>query len=200
MAARRIYAIHVAGVVAAICVFASPAAGQTIRGLLVEIGTARTVQLGTVVMARQNGDTVAVALSNEDGFFSLTAPEGGTYSIFARAPGYALSGRGPYELEVDELMVVEVPMTLAPIPIEGVEVRTTPLVITDDALVANGFYDRMREGRGQFLTPYDLANSKARYTPLLFRELDHPPGPIGAALFEGLELTFPGVAADFGLR
>ena len=48
------------------------------------------------------------------------------------------------------------------------ERRTPPEVFE---LVANGFYDRMLAGRGEFLTPEDIANADVPHTPQLFREM-----------------------------
>lgn len=158
----------------------SSASAQTIQGLILESGTSRPINLGEVWMLRESGDTVAAALSDENGFFTLTAPRSGSYLVVARALGYLGRGVGPLELEDDGLMVVELLLELAPVPIEGVDVETTPLVITDDALLANGFYQRMMEGRGQFLTPEDIERSRARYTPQLFRGLDHVRPQYGA--------------------
>ena len=162
-------------------VTASSASAQTIRGLLLESATERPIDLGEVVMLRVNGDTVAAALSDENGLFSLTAPEAGNYRVVAIAFGYLGRGAGPFELDDDALRVVHLTLIPAPVPIEGIDVETAPIVITDDALLANGFYERMMEGRGQFLTPLDIEKSEARFTPHLFRGLKYVRPQYGAA-------------------
>ncbi len=160
---------------------AAPASGQTVRGLLLEASTERPIELGTVALVTEGGDTVAAALSDESGLYSLTAPEAGTYTVLASALGYVSRGRGPIPLEDDQVRIVQVALTPAPVPIEGVSVETTPIVITDDALLANGFYERMMQTRGQFLTPEAVTNSPARYTPQLLRGLDHEHPQYGAS-------------------
>lgn len=112
------------------------APAQTIQGILLERETQALIESGTVVMLRENGDTVALALSDENGLFSLTGPEEGSYRIVARALGYTPGGAGPFELEEDALRVVQLALVPAPIPIEGIDVETTPIVITDDLLLA----------------------------------------------------------------
>jgi hypothetical protein len=153
---------------------------QTLRGILLENVTYRPIELGTVVLVRETGDTVAASLTDAEGFFSLTAPEPGTYNVIATSLGYTGRGRGPFELDEGEVQVVEVTLDPAPVPIEGVGVETTPIIITDDELLANGFYERLMEGRGQFLTPQDIARSEARYTPHLFRDLKYVHPQYGA--------------------
>lgn len=152
---------------------AQPASAQTIRGLLLERGTDRPIELGEVVMLDESGDTVAMALSDRSGLYSVTAPEPGSYRVIGRALGYLGRGDGPFELGEGGLVIVPLALDFAPIPIEGVDVETTRIVITDDALVANGFYERMMQGRGQFLTPEDVEANDARYTPGLFFGLDY---------------------------
>jgi hypothetical protein len=67
---------------------------------------------------------------------------------------------------------VQLTLTPAPIAVEGIvvegEAARAPDVIE---LVANGFYDRMAAGRGEFLTPAEIADADVPYTPQLFREM-----------------------------
>ena len=170
---HRSVLVGATALVTAVAVPSERVSAQTLRGILLEDVSYRPIELGTVVLTREAGDTVALALSDEEGFFSLTAPESGTYNVIATALGYMGRGRGPFELDEGDVQVVEVTLDPAPVPIDGVGVETTPIIITDDELLANGFYDRMVEGRGQFLTPQDVAASAARYTPQLFRELKY---------------------------
>ena len=160
---------------------ASFASAQTIRGILQERETYRLIDLGTVYMLDEDGDTVAAALSNEDGFFFLAAPEPGSYRVVGHALGYIAGGAGPFELGEDVVRVVQLPLLPAPIPVEGIDVETTRIVISDDLLLANGFYDRMMAGTGQFLTPEDIEQSNARYTPHLFRALKYIRPQYGAS-------------------
>jgi hypothetical protein len=161
---------------------AAPASAQTLRGILLERDTYDLIELGTVYMIDGGGDTIAAALSDEEGFFHLRAPEPGSYRVIGHALGYLPGGAGPFELEEDALRVVQLPLVPAPIPVEGLDVEAASrVVISDDELLANGFYERMLEGRGQFLTPEDIANSDARYTPMLLRGMEYVRPQYGAA-------------------
>lgn len=158
----------------------APSAAQTLRGILIERDTYQVIELGTVYMLTMDGDTVAATLSDENGVFHMTAPESGSYRLVAHALGYVPGGAGPFDLEEDALRIVQLALLPAPVPIEGLDVETSRLVISDDVLLANGFYERMLAGRGQFLTPEDVERSPARYTPQLFRGLEYVRPQYGA--------------------
>lgn len=161
---------------------AAPASAQTVRGILLERDTYELIDFGTVYLLDEDGDTIAAALTDEEGLFRLHAAGPGSYRVIGHAFGYLLGGAGPFELEEDALRVVELSLVPAPIAVEGLDVEVeSRLVISDDELLANGFYERMLEGRGQFLTPEDLENSDARYTPMLLRGMEYVRPQYGAA-------------------
>ena len=150
---------------------ASPAGAQAIRGLLLESGTDRPIELGAVTMLGERGDTLASALSDENGLFSLTAPTGGRLRVIARALGYSLGSAGPFQLEDDGVMVVQVMLEPEPIPIAGIDVGTTTIAIAEVPYLARrGFYNRMNVGVGHYITPTDLEEELPliTYTPELF--------------------------------
>ena len=157
---------------ASIAAAAAPAAGQTIRGLLLEADTQRPIELGRVTLFTESQDSVGATLTNEDGFFSLVAPEPGTYQLVGTALGYRGSALGPFELDAGDTRVVQFQLGPRPIPLEGVLVGAEQLEEPELAkLVHTGFYDRLAEGRGEFLTPGDIARSTVESTPQLFREM-----------------------------
>ena len=158
-----------------------PLSGQILRGVLLESGTDRPIDLGEMTLVSEDGDTVAAALTDEEGYFSLEAPGPGAYLIVGVALGYLGRSEGPFELEEGDLQVVQVVLTPAPIAIQGVDVPARPIIVSDDILIANGFYERMLEGRGQFLTPELIEDSDARFTPMLFRALKHVRPQYGAS-------------------
>ena len=154
----------------AICT--APCAGQTVRGLLLERDTQRPINLGSVTMLTEDRDSVTSTLTNEDGFFSITAPESGTYQLVGSALGYRGSVLGPFELDDGVTQVVQFQLGPLPVMLEGFTVSAEQLEEPEVAnLVATGFYDRLAEGRGQFLTPGQILASTVRFTPQLFREM-----------------------------
>jgi len=73
------------------------------------------------------------------------------------------------------MQVIQFQLGLRPIPLEGVLVSAEQLKEPEVAtLVSTGFYDRLAEGRGEFLTPGEIARSSVRHTPQLFRAIWHP--------------------------
>lgn len=146
--------------------------GQTLRGLLLERETQRPISLGRVTLLTELRDSVASTLTSEEGFFSVTAPEAGIYRLVGSALGYRGSVLGPFELDDGAVQVVQLQLGPLPIVLEGLTVSAEQLHEPEVAsLVATGFYDRLAEGRGQFLTPGEILASAVRYTPQLFREM-----------------------------
>ena len=147
--------------------WASPAVGQEVRGLVLEGITYLPIELAQVTLVTGDSATTRSALTDAEGFFSLEAPTG-LFILRVRALGYRPTRTQPIELDEDEVRVIEISMDLAPVEIEGVEVSAE-----HSSLTGTGFYERMAEGRGQFLTPEDIATSDARFIPELFYGLDH---------------------------
>lgn len=145
---------------AALVVVAPPALdGQTIRGRLLEFGSDTPIDMGMVVMVSVTGDSVSATLSDEGGFFEVSAAEGGEYLLEAAALGYKESRVGLFELGVDGEISVEFRLWPAPLTIGGVVVES---LVQRPELVRNGFFRRMEGGVGTFLSPADIEESTAR--------------------------------------
>lgn len=154
-------------------VAAGPISAQTFRGLLLERDTDRPIELGTVTILDQDGDTVGSVLSDERGYFSVTASKDGTFLVFGDALGYRRQREGPFELDEGAVRIVRFGLELAPIGIEGVEIQTERVAQAVQYLSNQGFYDRQKMGFGHFLTPERLERERpfAIYTRDLFRRI-----------------------------
>ena len=150
----------------ALATLASPVCAQTVRGIVVELGTERPVQLATVMMISESGDTVASALTDENGFYSVASADDGTFMLVVRALGYRARREGPLEMEDEDMRIVRFNLSPHAVRIEGIVVVADA---TEAWLARNGFYERMENERGYFLTPEDIATSDAFFTPELFR-------------------------------
>ena len=73
---------------------ADAASAQTIRGILMENGTDRRIQLGEMVLVGQGGDTIDVTYTNDAGGFELTSPDPGDFLVLADALGYGAMAAG----------------------------------------------------------------------------------------------------------
>ncbi len=162
--------------VALVCGFLAVAHGssvgaQTLRGILVDEHTGEPVALGQVKLVSSARDSLDGTLTTEEGFFFLSAPAAGEYSIVAEAFGYWSAIIGPVQLERGQDRIVEARVSARPVEVEGVTVETEseyePRV---HHLVSNGFYDRLGRGKGEFITPGEIARSTSEYVQGLFYE------------------------------
>lgn len=142
-------------------VVAAPSAldAQTIRGRLLEFGSDTPIDVGMVVMVSVTGDSVSATLSDSEGFFEVSAPEGGEYLLEAAALGYKEARVGLFELGEGGEMSVEFRLWPAPLTIGGVVVES---LVERPELVRNGFFRRMERGVGTYFSPSDIAESTAR--------------------------------------
>lgn len=150
-------------------VWVSGLEGQSIRGVVVDERSRLPVDLASVLVVSASGDSVSAVLTDSTGFFELRVPRDEDFILRVSALGYQARRLGPFLLESSEaVQVTEVPLVAQPIAIQGlgVEARLS-------GLAATGFYERMAEGRGQFLTPRDIAESDAWFTPEVFHDLKY---------------------------
>lgn len=150
---------------------AQPVAAQTVRGVVSERATYEPIEGATVILIDTSADTVARALTEERGFFSLDAPESGEYYVIASALGYGPVRSDAVTLEDDDVQIVELDMAARPIPVEGVLVETEGGEPEIPGLAGTGFYDRLADGWGEFLTPGEVLGHPGEYIHQLFREM-----------------------------
>ncbi|MDX1646953.1 MAG: carboxypeptidase regulatory-like domain-containing protein, partial [Longimicrobiales bacterium] len=114
------------------------------------------------------GDTLGRAITDERGYFSFDLPESGEYSLVASALGYQAMQSEPVRVGAGEVRIVELSMETRPLPVEGMVVEARADEVQRAELRPTGFYLRLREGRGEFLTPGQIEASRARYPQQLF--------------------------------
>ena len=179
-----------------IVAFALPVQAQTITGTLMEVETGQPISLGLVIMMTEEGDSITSGVSDGQGQFSLTAPEGGSFVLLASAFGFKETPAGVFELGKDGEMDVEFRIAAAPMPIDGLIVSLQRPVLQHQ-LVKNGFVRRVTRGLGAFLTPVMIEESTARTSADLFRGipgvlLQLPGGGLNAFSGEALRMTGTG--------
>lgn len=133
---------------------AEPLTAQTIRGLVLERVTDRPIDLVGVALVEVGGDTVATATSDSRGFFSVTADDPGHYRVVVEAFGYRLESAGPFELDLEELRVVQINLEPAPVEVQGIDVEAEETATP--YLVRQGFTERRKMGFGHFVGPREL--------------------------------------------
>lgn len=144
---------------------------QALRGLLRERDTELPIELGTVVLVSVAGDSVASTLTGENGYFAVSAKNPGRFYLVASALGYRSVRSERMELEDGVERIVQLHLALRPLPVQGVVVEADAVPAEVPELIASGFYDRLREGHGEFLTPEAIAAHPGAYTTQLFREM-----------------------------
>ena len=172
----------------------APAHAQTIDGTLMEVETGQPISLGLVIMMTEAGDSLTSGVTNGQGRFSVTAPEGGSFVLVASAFGFKETAAGVFELGPDGEMDVEFRIAAAPMPIDGLLVSLQRPALQHQ-LVKNGFVRRVTRGLGQFITPIMIEESPARSSEDLFRGIPgvglvYPQGGINS--FQGATLRLFG--------
>ncbi|MEM7415708.1 MAG: carboxypeptidase-like regulatory domain-containing protein [Gemmatimonadota bacterium] len=150
----------------------SESAAQTVRGLLLEHATETPIELGRVLLVTADGDPIDETLTDAEGFFSLESDDAGFYAIVGSALGYRPAQSETVQVDEGGVVIVQLQLLLAPVPVPGVVVRADRLNEPRvPELEGTGFYERLERGRGDFLTPAEVRAHPGTYTPQLFREI-----------------------------
>ena len=135
------------------------------RGRLLDRETTEAVAGGIVALVATTGEQVAVATSDDQGYWRLDVPAPGTYYLSARRIGYqpwtsaAVAVRQGDDLTFD-FRLRPAATTLSPVEVSAQAMRRY--------LERAGFYDRQRADFGHFITPEKIeARQAARITDLL---------------------------------
>lgn len=162
--------ILIAGIVVFCAVWLLPLAhrgisAQTITGVLLERGSDRPIDMGLVSLMTPEGDSVAVALTNEEGRFTLTGPTADDYVLAAAAWGFETTvARSLFTLTPGGEIALEFRIPRAPIELPGLTVLASQALITQHPLVINGFVERAQFGFGRFLGPKEIEEAQSGNT------------------------------------
>lgn len=153
--------------------FPPGATAQTLEGRLLDGSTDDPIETGLVIMVSTEGDSVGSTITDDEGRFSLSPSQQGSYVLVASAYGYRESTEGVFELGDDAVMTVEYRLAPAPLRIDEIVVELGAGRVREPNLVRRGFVRRMQRGVGRFLTPWEIARSPDTRTSDL---LDRLPG------------------------
>lgn len=146
------------------------AAGQELRGQLVDLETDQPVALGLIALLTPDSTRIGTAVSDPDGRWTLEVPEPGTYLVAAEAMGYQSWVAGPVQLGSDGDLNSVFHLQPDPIVLDEVEVRARA---ARRYLDYAGFFDRQRSNFGHFMAPGDIERRQAGTVTEL---LTHVPG------------------------
>jgi hypothetical protein len=149
---RRAFALGVARI-ALLAVFAGTlapgsAAGQRVRGRVVEAVTENGLPGATLQLLDQGGATVASTIAGVAGAFLLSAPAAAHYTLSVEHIGYARTSHGPIQLADDQVAELTLRMPVEVIPLLPIEVEVDARI---GKLERVGFYDRKQIGQGTFI-------------------------------------------------
>jgi len=155
-------------VMCVVCLFFSEADAQTIEGHLVESGTGTPVILGEISMMTESGELVAQTVSNDTGFFSVTASDPGSYLIRAERMGYQSRVEGIFDLGEGGRITIEFRLLPEPVALDTLGVSTD---VRSARLTLAGFYQRKTDEKGVFLGPEELAEKPVTQATEFFRSI-----------------------------
>jgi len=145
----------------------APAAGQALRGRLLDLATNRPLDGGVVTLIPEGGDRVVSVVTDGDGTYVLRAPRPGRYFVEARRIGYRSWVDGPVDLHEGDDWETEFHLLALPVELDPLE-STAEAMRMEPMLVRVGFYERQRADFGHFITRDEIEKrSPPRMSDLL---------------------------------
>ena len=125
---------------------------------------------GTIALKGSLGTVVDRTAADSLGAFSLNAPRPGMYSLMATGLGYKSASTLQFDVGAEGTTTVDVRLEPEPIELDSLEVEGERRRIIPH-LEKQGFYKRMDDGFGQFITPEEIEERNPRYFQDLFRDI-----------------------------
>jgi len=136
---------------------ASQVAGQVVKGHVLDaMGPSILTSVEVALLTPEGLIAAGPVVTGSDGAFELKAPAGGDFYIRAALEGYRTLTDGIFSLVASEsVLEVEVFLRRFAGEIEGVDARVDPTA-PEPRLRAAGFFTRMEDGFGDFITPEEV--------------------------------------------
>lgn len=149
---------------------AAAQAEQVIEGTVVDEADERPLEGVRLRLVGPDGGTYRETFSDEEGWFSLSVPGPGEWTVSGDLIGYGDMRSDPVEVEIGEQVTVKIRMAVEAVALE-------PLVVTSRIGYVNGdiqaFYERMsrgnRSGLGSFISRADIDRRSPLQPTDLFR-------------------------------
>jgi hypothetical protein len=156
----------VVAVLAASLLAARSAPAQVlVRGIVVDAGTGAPIPSARVVLSASHGGWAGELHTDSAGSFSFSDVRSGAYNLRLRRVGYRNSG-GSLRLSADSIVELRLRMAVASVALEPVTVvARSPRQVSP---VLRGFYQRMSNGPGRFVTREEIESQRpTRVTDVL---------------------------------
>jgi hypothetical protein len=135
---------------------ARDAAGQTVRGRVVDAASGEGVPEAQVSALGQDNHATARTRTHADGTFSITLRVPGTFQLRGERTGYAVSLSRQVEVAARETVTVALRLSSQATAIDPLTVTARAAPPHKRALELNGFYEREASGFGRFLRREDI--------------------------------------------
>jgi hypothetical protein len=149
---------------------AAPAGAQVLYGRVTDAADGARVAAALISVVDEAGNPVANTISGTDGSYDLPLPAGGSVRVYVSRIGFR-TGISP-EVVVGEGERIGVDLALRPDAVQmealQAQARITPAFRDRRAL---GFYDRMDDGMGRYLTREQIVARGAHTTSELLRDI-----------------------------
>jgi hypothetical protein len=157
---------------AAVCLLSLPQTltGQIVQGHLTDAHTKFAMSGANVVLRDHGGTVVARTDANYLGAFRITAPAPGRYTLLVEAIGYRSTESESFDLRAGEVTTVDLSLPPRPVELDSLAVEAERQRIIPN-LERQGYYERLGEGFGYFITPEELEARNPRTYTDLFRDI-----------------------------
>jgi hypothetical protein len=145
---------------------ASPVSGQTLQGHLLEMETENPISGGSVTLIDEEGESVALAVSDSSGLFLLRAPSPGRYSVSAEALGYFSTSDGPLDFTSGQELQALFHLQPNPLVLDSLHVSAEP---RNRWLELSGFFYRKEHSGGFFVEREEIEERDPRNLTDLLR-------------------------------
>jgi len=144
---------------------ASSASAQTVRGRVIDRTTGNPIPAASMLLLDEAGMVQRMAITDPTGSYSIEVPEPGNYSFRVDAPGYATHNEPQFAVLAGRILELEVRVwgltELDPVTVTAESTTFAPGPL-------EGFYERMENGRGSFVTKQQIEEMGVnRFTDLL---------------------------------
>ncbi len=141
------------------------AQAQAVRGRVLEADSRKPVAGARVTLVRTEDTSGVVAISSEDGAFSVRGRTAGRYQVEVARLGYRPQREGPFDLSAGDTLELGVILPVLPYAMDPVTITAE---VNARLLRDVGFYDRKRADFGHFITRDQIESRRAsRPTDLL---------------------------------
>jgi hypothetical protein len=147
---------------------AAPAGAQVLYGRVTDLADGANVAVALVSALDDTGALVASTVSGTDGRFDLPLPAAGEFRVYVTRIGFRTGISPVVAVGEGERMGVDLALRAEVVELQAVQAQTrvTPPFRDWRAL---GFYDRMDDGMGRYLTREQILTSNAPTTTQLLR-------------------------------